>query len=472
MTRLKIRDCMQLLAERYELKCLEKHRRFQGVYRGIGIEVSESDEVMTLVLDSPSADLEEEAAKGFAGFRHCAEARVPSEWLASSQERTRHRCLVHITQRRLDLIGLAGFLDIPHAVARDFHEHGATEGVPPAPRGGEIPGGDASLAGEPAQQALSRKVEFRKPDLQWYLQLPFPIGWLFKQSLHLLGMLAIMLLATVGILVSRLACSERPLPERAPQPPERESYNRGVAALNRGDYDASIAEFTEAARLDPRDADAYVNWGIALAKMGRPAEACEKFAKALKINPRYADAYYSWGCALADMGKPADACEKYANAVEIDPRHANAYDNWGNVLGDMGKPAEACEKHARAVEIDPRHPMAYYNWGVALGAMGKPAEEREEYEKAVEINPRYANAYLNWGAALGKLGKRAEACEKYAKVVEINPRYAAAYFNWGLALGRMGKTAEAIEKLDKAAALDPSLKARVDELRRELMGGK
>jgi tetratricopeptide (TPR) repeat protein len=70
------------------------------------------------------------------------------------------------------------------------------------------------------------------------------------------------------------------------------------------------------------------------------------------------------------------------------------------------------------------------------------------------------------------MGEPADACEKFAKAVEIDPRFAMAYSNWGIVLGNMGKTAEAIEKLDKAAALDPALKGRVDDLRRELTGGK
>jgi tetratricopeptide (TPR) repeat protein len=76
------------------------------------------------------------------------------------------------------------------------------------------------------------------------------------------------------------------------------------------------------------------------------------------------------------------------------------------------------------------------------------------------------------GPAWCNLNRDAEAREKYAKAVAINPRDANAYVNWGVALARMGKTAEAIEKLDKAVALDPSLKGRVDDLRREFMGGK
>ena len=172
------------------------------------------------------------------------------------------------------------------------------------------------------------------------------------------------------------------------------------------------------------------------------------------------------------MGKHAEACEMYAKAVKINPRDAMLYSNWGVALYSMGKAPEACEKFAKAVEINPRLAETYSNWGYALTEMGKHAEACEKCAKAVEIEPLLAVAYHHWGTALVKMGKHAEACEKCSKAVEINPRDANAYCGWGWALWGMGKTAEAFEKLEQAAALDPSLKGRVDDLRRQLTGGK
>jgi len=41
--------------------------------------------------------------------------------------------------------------------------------------------------------------------------------------------------------------------------------------------------------------------------------------KAVEINPRGAQAYYNWGVALAVLHKNAEAMEKLDKAVELDP---------------------------------------------------------------------------------------------------------------------------------------------------------
>jgi tetratricopeptide (TPR) repeat protein len=49
------------------------------------------------------------------------------------------------------------------------------------------------------------------------------------------------------------------------------------------------------------------------------AEAFEKYARAIELNPRDARAYCNWGVALAEMGKRAEAAEKWRKAIELDP---------------------------------------------------------------------------------------------------------------------------------------------------------
>ena len=69
-------------------------------------------------------------------------------------------------------------------------------------------------------------------------------------------------LATVVVLLTSMAlsCSNRGDAEN--------SYNRGVAYFQKGEYDQAIAEFTEAIRLDPTDTQAYVNRGVAYDEKG------------------------------------------------------------------------------------------------------------------------------------------------------------------------------------------------------------
>ena len=117
------------------------------------------------------------------------------------------------------------------------------------------------------------------------------------------------------------------------------------------------------------------------------AAARAKYGTAIELNPRDAEAYLNWGDALDEAGRHADACEKFAKAAEINPRDANAYEKWASALIDLRRYAEACQKCAKAVEIDPRDAMAHWWWGIALAHMGKPAKAEEMWERAAELDP-------------------------------------------------------------------------------------
>jgi hypothetical protein len=65
--------------------------------------------------------------------------------------------------------------------------------------------------------------------------------------------------------------------------PSASSYSRGLAALDRGDFDAAIVEFTAAMRDDPADSFAYLKRATAYEKKGDSAAAISDYRKALKL---------------------------------------------------------------------------------------------------------------------------------------------------------------------------------------------
>ncbi len=62
-----------------------------------------------------------------------------------------------------------------------------------------------------------------------------------------------------------------------------QAFERGNAAYGKGEYAKAIADLTEAVRLDPKNAKAYDNRGLAFQQKGEKAKAEEDFARAKEL---------------------------------------------------------------------------------------------------------------------------------------------------------------------------------------------
>jgi tetratricopeptide (TPR) repeat protein len=69
----------------------------------------------------------------------------------------------------------------------------------------------------------------------------------------------------------------------APTPPPSSAHARGLVALNEGDFDTAIAEFTTAIADDPKNPFSYIRRGTAYEKKGDAASAIGDYRMVLKL---------------------------------------------------------------------------------------------------------------------------------------------------------------------------------------------
>ena len=123
--------------------------------------------------------------------------------------------------------------------------------------------------------------------------------------------------------------------------------------VHNGDNAKAVVEFDlawKAQEIDPQNATAWNDWGVALYLLKRYDEAVEKLREAQRIDPRYFQAYSNMGAALAAQQKTDQAIGCYRRATEINPNYSQAYFNWGNLLYRAKKYAEAAEQYRGAVK--------------------------------------------------------------------------------------------------------------------------
>ena len=97
-------------------------------------------------------------------------------------------------------------------------------------------------------------------------------------------------------------------------------------------FDAAIGNYRKVIKINPDDAEAYYNMGVALAGMGDLSGAIEAYKQALNIMPNYAQASNNLGVALKDSGNPEAAIEAYKHVLMVQPDHVGAQSNLLDIL--------------------------------------------------------------------------------------------------------------------------------------------
>lgn len=169
-----------------------------------------------------------------------------------------------------------------------------------------------------------------------------------------------------------------------------------VTALNAGNNDEAIRQFSDIVAKLPSCAECYYNLGVAYSKKGDQGQAEASFLKATEANPSYGDAW-------AGLANIYNAQKKYDQATAASAKASS-------LAGSGGGSAESV-----------------YNEGVILFNGQKFADAKVKFEQAVKANPSMAMAQYQLGMTalnLGDFPLAVTSLEAYLKIEPNGPKAA------------------------------------------------
>lgn len=188
-------------------------------------------------------------------------------------------------------------------------------------------------------------------------------------------------------------------------------YNRGVLQHQWLNYEAAIADYTQAITLNFVFGSAYRLRGRAYYEsqrrneqdmvLGNPSDpdyygkAIADYDAALKLNPEDAQAYFQRGILHYHLKNYDQAIADYSQAIALDPDYLDAYTNRGIAYAegrqDYGR---ATFDFQRTKEKDPQYAPGYYNLAVGYAALSPESTEiiASYLQEAIARDPRYKNA--------------------------------------------------------------------------------
>jgi Flp pilus assembly protein TadD len=205
--------------------------------------------------------------------------------------------------------------------------------------------------------------------------------------------------------------------------PATEFYRLSDGALEsmqRGQYDAAVAEWKKALAMEPSDTTALNNFGATLTAMGQFDEAAAQFKKVMEIDPDNYKAYSNLGVAMARAGRFDEAGVQLKKAMDLKPDDAKTLSAYGGLLVNTGRLDDARPHLEKALEIDPTDADAHNNLGSILARSGKFDEAVPHFEKALAAEPNSFALHFNLGRALALTGKANEGIGHVEKAVELS----------------------------------------------------
>lgn len=206
----------------------------------------------------------------------------------------------------------------------------------------------------------------------------------------------------------------------------------------------------------------YFMLGTQMAARGQILVAEDLLSKAVKIQPDQADGFLNYGVVLEALDRHQDALNAYKQAIKLqetskDGVNAQTLYTMGLLQDKMGETEAGIDTLQQALKIEPKNNLIAYDLGVLYS-------KQEDYENAAQFSKLsveglqdFAEGYNNYGYALAHLSRFDEALQAVNRSLELKPDSAAALDTRGFVFYGMKKYPDALAEYKKALTLDPTI---------------
>jgi len=164
------------------------------------------------------------------------------------------------------------------------------------------------------------------------------------------------------------------------------TYNRGLAYLEKGDYEKALKDFDTVLQKNPDDAQAW----------------------------------YSRGTVRERMGNMDGALSDYTSAIERDPENSLYRFSRGYLYQHNRKEWDAAiADFTAAVEINPDNPVYQRFLGVALFSAGHIDRAERRFARAIALKKDYGEAYTGRGQCYIKEGEIYKAIPDFRRACHL-----------------------------------------------------
>jgi tetratricopeptide (TPR) repeat protein len=226
----------------------------------------------------------------------------------------------------------------------------------------------------------------------------------------------------------------------------------GLCETKLKNYPQAIVAFDSAIRIDPREADYYVNRGIVREAAG-DSLARNDYQQALKLEPSHGIAKHNLSVIQAKKGNKAEAETILNDVLDSDSSMIYAYVQRAQQRYEAGYFKGALNDYDAVLRMEENNPELFVARGLTREKLKDFQGAFSDYTKAIDLKENMTKAWVNRGNVLSKLNRHQDAIEDYSVAITYAPDFAAAFYNRGLAKFRLKMLKEACDDIHTAESL-------------------
>lgn len=196
---------------------------------------------------------------------------------------------------------------------------------------------------------------------------------------------------------------------------------RAEIALAKGDREAAIAAFLEAAERAPVDPTPLARAGEIELQLGQSDTAIRHLEEALDLDPGHADALRLLGGAYRSDGDLAAAERLFKDWADYVPNSLEAHQAIAELLVERNDREDAVEHYDRLVELDPANPAHALTRAQLLLDLGRYAQAVDGLAPFADAETPDPAAVLLLARVQQAAGRNERAAERYRQFLAIAP---------------------------------------------------
>ena len=229
---------------------------------------------------------------------------------------------------------------------------------------------------------------------------------------------------------------------------------RGEALAQMDKPELALADLDKAIQLKPDDASAYEDKAKLLDKLKKYDQALAVLEKVQQLRPDSVEPWLQRAVIHSHQHKPDAALDDLDRALAMQPGNVAVLLLRASVYQEKGDKKKALADADEALRLRPSLPVAIRTRALLLADDGRLDEAAAELEKLLQLDPNDTLTLLQLGV-LQIARKPAKAIETFSAVLAAEPDQWQALRGRGDAYLNLGRQAEAVADYEKALKLQP-----------------